>query len=552
MEYAFIILSAVAVVVGVVYAVMASRRKLRQKLERNFGEPPTNHKFVSDSVCAYYTAMSKDSEEHLIDDLTFYDLDMDEVFVRINSCHSSVGEEYLYYLLHKPIFESQILNEREELMRGLSENPDLRMKIQIQLSKLGYSHFNGVSQLLNLKKVKPLRKSFIYNIFALLPVVGFAVCFFHLGTGIQIIALSFVVNVILHYRLKKVTETNLASMRYLSSMLHCAYKMSKFDNEFINSYTSTLKTEYNELRALKKMTSAMSSKGASEFAFFAEYIDIMFLSDIRRYNKFAKTVAQKSENIIRLFETIGELDASIAIISYRKSLDYFCCPTFTTEEGVTAIGIYHPLVEEPVSNDVYLGKSILLTGSNASGKSTFIKAVAVNAILSQTIKTCLAKSFCFAPALVITSMAISDDVSAGDSYFVSEIKSLRRICNKIKEIRCICIIDEILRGTNTTERIAASVSMMKFLKRYDSTCIVASHDIELTEILKSEYENYHFCETMTNDGIYFDYKIKKGASKTKNAIKLLELYDFDKSIIEEANAILSISDEQTQENNHET
>ena len=99
------------------------------------------------------------------------------------------------------------------------------------------------------------------------------------------------------------------------------------------------------------------------------------------------------------------------------------------------------------------------------------------------------------------------------------------------EVITTCYIDEILKGTNTIERIAASASVLEYLHDKNCLCMVASHDIELTSILKDKYDNYNFCEQITDDGIIFDYKLKQGASQTRNAIKLLDFMNFDSSIV---------------------
>jgi DNA mismatch repair ATPase MutS len=182
----------------------------------------------------------------------------------------------------------------------------------------------------------------------------------------------------------------------------------------------------------------------------------------------------------------------------------------------------------------------LISGSNASGKSTFIKAAAVSAILAQTVNTCLAQRFAMRRALVMTSMAVRDNVTAGESYFVTEIKSLKRILDK--NIFFICFIDEILKGTNTAERIAASAATLKFFESLDCLCVAATHDIELTRMLKDGYDNYHFEETVTNEGITFDYKIKTGPTQTRNAIKLLEVLGFDEGITADAHRLAQVYD----------
>lgn len=237
-------------------------------------------------------------------------------------------------------------------------------------------------------------------------------------------------------------------------------------------------------------------------------------------------------------KSIGEIDMAICVLSFRKSLPFYCLPTFRSENSIDFEDFYHPLLIDPIPNSDKISNDSIITGSNASGKSTFIKALAVNGILAQTIHTCAAKEFKLRFSLIITSMAVRDNISEGDSYFIKEIKSLKRILDKVQDTICTCFVDEILKGTNTIERIAASAAVLKYLHNMDCLCLTASHDIELTHILNNQYDNYHFREHITNDGIYFDYKLKQGPSQTRNAIKLLHYMNFDSQIVESAEALV--------------
>jgi DNA mismatch repair ATPase MutS len=135
-------------------------------------------------------------------------------------------------------------------------------------------------------------------------------------------------------------------------------------------------------------------------------------------------------------------------------------------------------------------------------------------------------------------MAVKDDILAGDSYFMAEIKSLKRTLDKVNNYPCLCFIDEILKGTNTIERIAASSAILDYLDQKNCLCLIATHDIELTNILANRYDNYHFQETITDETIWFDYKLHVGPSQTKNAIALLNYLEFDQIIIENANSLV--------------
>ena len=130
-------------------------------------------------------------------------------------------------------------------------------------------------------------------------------------------------------------------------------------------------------------------------------------------------------------------------------------------------------------------------------------------------------------------MAIKDDILEGDSYFIAEIKSLKRLLNSLNgEIRVLAFIDEILKGTNTVERIAASASILDYGKESKAKILVATHDMELTET--DLYNKFYFDSTVLNDDIVFDFKIHEGIGGKSNAIALLEILGYPKTIVERA------------------
>jgi len=271
---------------------------------------------------------------------------------------------------------------------------------------------------------------------------------------------------------------------------------------------------------------------------FAEYASMVTLHDIRNYNKLVRLISANKELCREICDDVAELDAAIAILSFRKSLPFYSKPHYIQHMQLNLQELYHPLLQNAVANSVLFAGDSLITGSNASGKSTFIKAVAINGILAMTLNTCTARVYQAPKGLVISSMAMRDNLLAGDSYFVAEIKSLKRVLDCVKVTPCLCFIDEILKGTNTIERIAASTAVLRYLHKQNSICLVASHDSELTQILKNEFENYHFSEQITNNEIIFDYLIKPGPSKTTNAVKLLAYTNYDAKIIQDAEAMV--------------
>ncbi|MDD5016597.1 MAG: hypothetical protein PHO15_00685 [Eubacteriales bacterium] len=533
-----VVVIVIVVAAIVVYALIRKKKALRARLDGQFGKAPLftdKPDMTSISSCWRH---NKEEAIHPIDDITWDDLDMDKVFLRIDSCHTSVGEEYLYALLHTPEFCSDALTERENLMLLLGKNPQLRLDLQVYLHKTGKTDHNGLSSFFDGTASKRLKFPFLYKILAVIPLVCAGAMFLDLKIGLFALALSFISNIVVYCLTKTYIEKELASLRYFSALLWCAKKISRHSALASHPLSSGLKTHLRAFRKIGGKLSSVAKQKTTDIDMFAEYIKIPFLYDIINYNKAIDIIGQNAESFRALYRIVGELDTAVAVLSFRKSLPYYARPEFAEDSVIDTEDIYHPLLSDPVPNTARICRGSLVSGSNASGKSTFIKAVAINGILAQTVHTCTARRYRARFALVLTSMAVRDDITAGESYFITELKSLRRIIQKIPDVFCVCFIDEILRGTNTIERIAASASVLRYLQTLDCLCVVATHDIELTRMLEGLYDNYHFGEQMTSDGMYFDYTLKIGASRTKNAVKLLEYMEFDRRIIDSAQKLV--------------
>ena len=169
------------------------------------------------------------------------------------------------------------------------------------------------------------------------------------------------------------------------------------------------------------------------------------------------------------------------------------------------------MVKNCVGNPVLLNKPVLITGSNASGKSTYLKTVAINTLMAHTIGTCLAESWTSVPPFPITSMALRDSILDGESYFIAEIKSFKRIFSAVNpRIKCLCIVDEVLRGTNTIERLRHRQGVLESLARQNICLMAATHDQELADILEEIFENMHFEEIVTDSEVSLDYRGQRG------------------------------------------
>lgn len=533
-----IALMAGAFLLAGVTTAIGARKRLRTRLAQSFGRAPDAGAYALDSIRTYHEVQPVGEQD--VDETTWQDLDMDDVFRRINVCLTSVGEEGLYHALHTPQFDPDVLQDLEAQAAALDAHPDTRDALRRQLCRMGKSDFNGLCYLTDMGHVHTLPLPWLYPLLALAPAVALALLCFQPALGGFVLLLSFGVNIAVHYVCKMKIEAELPAIQYLGSMLWCCERLLRGSYPGLETALAALRPHYLPLRRLRsQMPGNLATAAANNDlgGILLEYVKILFLTDLRKYNRVLRTLRRHLVDFQALRQAVARLDMAQCILSFRKSLPHWCRPCWTTQPGLAVEDLYHPLLRQPVSNDLSLSRSALITGSNASGKSTFIKAVAINAILAQTLHTCCARTYRAPMAQVVTSMAVRDSLADGESYFIAELKSLRRILEGTRRHFCLCFVDEILKGTNTIERIAASTAVLSHLARQQCLCLVASHDIELTELMADEYDNYHFREQMQSDGIHFDYRLYAGPSATRNAIALLAYLDFDPDLVTRAQAL---------------
>jgi DNA mismatch repair ATPase MutS len=246
----------------------------------------------------------------------------------------------------------------------------------------------------------------------------------------------------------------------------------------------------------------------------------------------------KKTDIEAVFTYIGHIEMLLSVAHLQENIPYYCKPQWT-DENLQITEMYHPLIEECVPNTLNtVGKSILLTGSNMSGKTTFIRTVSLNMLSAQTLDMCFARSFSGRRMKIHSAINLHDNVLESQSFYMKEVLSVKEMLEKSQQCRNnLFMLDEIFKGTNTPERIGASKAVLSVLAENGNMVFVSTHDIELADLLAEEYELYHFCEQIEQNQLHFDYLLKRGKLKHRNAIRLLEIEGYPKSVITEAKKI---------------
>ena len=523
------------------YYEKGKRRKLfLERMMASWGKIPQREYSYDELEHISQFFRKREKEGFYVDDITWNDLDMDRIFALINQSISPIGDEYLYEILRKPVFEEEELKERQRLLEFFSEKEMERHKVQALLAGIRKPGNVSVYEAVSVTKEVEIQGkgfqivmcgAFFLSLlfFAAMPSPGIF-CFL----GICIL------NIITYFMRKQDIDLYLTSFRCVIQLLEAQKNLEKLKIPELASYMEEGKRCRKELRTFQKgsfLVLEQSSTGGGMEGLIMDYIRMLTHIDLIKFSTMMKAMQEHQEEILGLMKIFGYLDAMISIASFRVSLPYYSIPELEMagKAYLKVENLFHPLLSHPVANSIEAENGILVTGSNASGKSTFLKNIAVNTILAQTIYTVTASEYQAPYFKVMTSMALRDDLERGESYFIVEIRSLKRILDETEKEGCLlCIIDEVLRGTNTIERIGASSRILAGLDREHVLPFAATHDIELSYILEDLYENYHFEEEVKEHEVVFNYLLKKGRVTTRNAIRLLEMTGYPENLSEEA------------------
>lgn len=539
---AVVIIIILFLVIKGIYDEKRYKQRLYLRLKNSWGNPSRQEypQQLMDAVKYYYNNNKGDND---IDDITYNDLNMDAVYKSVNHTMTSIGEEYLYALLRTPCTDIAVLEERERVINCMGADEEGRIKLQMALAGMGkLNRISVYSYISDIKNMDSGNK--LYHIFcAAALLVSAGLCFVKPAIMVLVTALIIIYNVITYYKNKAEIDPYIQVFAFIARTISQSEDVAKAGIAGIEEYQERLVSCTAGLKKFSKNSWLVSGGNMSGDILdsFMDYIRILFHIDLMKVCDMVNELKKHENELADIYNITGYIDSMVSIASFRAGTGSWCVPVLKYTDSRKNItmeftDLYHPLIENPVKNSIKTEKSILITGSNASGKSVFIKTVAINAIFAQTIHTVLAESYSSCFFRVYSSMALRDDIFSNESYYIVEIKSLKRILDKAEEqgVPVLCFIDEVLRGTNTLERIASSSQILKQLATLKSLCFAATHDLELAKILVNYFDNYHFEETVKENDVIFDYKLRKGNTKTRNAIKLLNMIGYDKTLTSRA------------------
>jgi hypothetical protein len=262
------------------------------------------------------------------------------------------------------------------------------------------------------------------------------------------------------------------------------------------------------------------------------FLNSVLLWDIRCVYRLWNWHNQHHQKLADWMEVIAETDAIISLANFANNHPEFIFPeiheggfTFQTKE------MGHPLLRKNkrVCNDIEINgwsKVMIITGANMAGKSTFLRTVGVNLILARTGAPVCAEKMIFTPIEIYTNMRTTHSLLKDESYFFAELKRIKGVLDWLqKGERIFVILDEMLKGTNSVDKLNGSKELLRKLVQYKSVSLIATHDLKLSEMedeFPQQVFNKCFEIRIENDDLVFDYKLSDGVTKTMNATFLMK------------------------------
>jgi len=496
-----------------------------QSLEGNFNEFPDG----SVHIC-------RDHENS-------YDLDLfghASLFQFINRTTSKPASDMLAYWLKSPAITEEIAL-RQQAFIELKPAIEWRQK----LNALGYTNTHagddpselvkwarGEEHFANRKRLKTI--TYALSLFAISSTI--LVILFSMPAGLLIPVYS--INFLFYFsKAKKI------------SVVHNQVTRS---SEMLGSYASTIKLiedENFECLKLKELHAIFTGREliSERIKFLSKLVNrldtrlnimvaiplnLFFFWDIQCCLALEKWKSRHHNDILKWFSGMAEFEVLSCFANMAFNHPDWATPEISKEYFIlNAENAGHPLIPagHRVNNNITIsgsGKTVIITGSNMSGKSTFLRTIGVNTVLALAGAPVCASSFSVSHVQVFSSMRISDSLEDNTSSFYAELKRLAAIIKTAEtNPRMLLLLDEILRGTNSNDRYTGSVALIKQLIGYQTVAVVATHDLRLAGLadqLPGKIDNYHFDVKIDGEELYFDYRLTSGICTSMNASILMK------------------------------
>lgn len=487
------------------------------------------------AIARYARALAGPSGDGQTDDRTWADLNMDDVFRLLDRAESRVGQQVLYRRLRSAPTAPH-LDAFERLATRFASDEGTRSRAGAALRRMRSVDAHDLWWLAQPCAFEARPWHIIFPILAAVMAAGVVLVAFN-PLAVVLLVLGSLISLGLRATAAADLRAAAGAFRGVEPLLAAADTLRREMPPDTGALTGNLDAVHT-LARLRRVASwagrdpsgALSGELSSTIF---EYLNLLFALDGNALYFGARELRVHGSTLIAIAQAVGDVDAARSIASYRAATTGWSQPMSRSTGPVVIENLRHPLVPDAVPNTVTLGPphGVILTGSNMSGKTTFLRTLGVSVTLAQTVHTCLASRWESPPLVVRTCIGRGDDPASGRSYYLVEVQAVLDLVAAAPDPRPhLFLFDELFRGTNTVERIAAGEAVLAALVEPTSTArpaphivVAATHDLELVDLLAGRYAAFHFTDHVGNDGLEFDYRLRPGPANTRNAIALLGL-----------------------------
>ena len=490
----------------------------------------------------------KDKGEEFLDEKHPFTSDLDvfgrnSLFQMINSTKTKFGREKLSEIISlKEIPTKEEIIKRQEAIKELGEKVKWRQEIEVKstLKKSGLKNIDELLEWANSKKeIKTLFKIVPY-LFIALTIISIVL------VTLRVLPITYLILVfMINYLVVKVLTKDLSEVISLFDIhkkdieaytnLLSLIDEEEFQSELLKELKGKLidgnKNAVKEMKALKSLVDWLGDSTGNAYYLL---LNVTILSDTFILRNLEEWRSLNGSKLRGWLEVMGEVEALASISNLAFDFDNWCYPEISIEDKLEGVEVAHPMLgEKAVSNSFALNKKegisrkvALITGSNMSGKSTFLRTLGINLLLSYIGAPVCAKSFSCSIFSIYTCMRTKDNLEESISSFYAEILRIKILIEAAKKgEKVFFLLDEIFKGTNSRDRHEGAKVLINQLVNNGAMGLVSTHDLELCDLEETRkwLKNYNFQEYYEDNKIKFDYKLREGKSKTQNAVHLMKL-----------------------------
>ncbi len=495
-------------------------------------EPLVDPWFSESSIACYQQAKANPAQ-HSLDDQTWHDLALTEYRSALSICSSIFAKQILHYRLRSGV-EEEHSAETKSRIRLLIDDVSALAELQKIMAPLRRAD-TEIADLLFLRQPEALPSWLAYTLVLPYALIAAAIGVFFSLYGLfavaGLIGIIATIQTNMQSRIGK-WEYEAVSLQLLLGVITTLSKSADPKLRFLTSHFLALQNKSGAIhRSITRLQWPMVIPGA------AEYADWFFISNIKHFRKCFRVVNTSRLFLRNCYEMVANLDADIAIAKHLISTRNFCWATRQASRNLVFNEMVHPLVSNAIPLSLSLNdKGLLITGQNGVGKSTLLKTIGINLVAGRAFGFCYARQATISTLPVYASFNNDDSLSEGESLYNAELRRTQELLLAAETSDgSICLIDEIFRGTNYLEAVAAASAVLHALTK-KSIVIVSSHHVVLAPLLAKSLMPI-FLDM--NRGDFSTLKLRAGVLISTNGIALLNERGFAPSIESNAKNVLN-------------